>query len=313
MPSKDIALKDIFEEIPHRLSKILAPAPIKELLPTNFPSTELRVDFLARLEDESILHIEFQSFNDPNMPFRMLRYYLAIWERYPSNPIKQLLVYVGNRKLRMKSRLRLRNLTFSYEILDIRQIDCKVLLESPDTMDRLLACLCKVEDEAYLIEKLIKTMEGMNEEERKDYLLKALTLTELRPNLRIRLTEEVRHMPIVVRPEDIKLPKRKLKKDILYRLGLEEGKQIGLEEGRKEGEVIGIEKGKHIGLEEGLLKSAQEMLIAIIEGKLGHVPEEIANRIREIKDVEFLRSLAKRLASTSEDFMQVLVTELRIS
>jgi len=187
-----------------------------------------------------------------------------------------------------------------------------VLLESPDPMDRLLACLCKVEDEAYLIEKLIKTMESMNEEERKDYLLKALTLTELRPNLRIRLTEEVRHMPIVVRPEDIRLPKRKLKKDILYRLGLEEGKQIGLEEGRKEGEVIGIEKGKHIGLKEGLLKSAQEMLIAIIEGKLGYVPEEIANRIREIKDVEFLRSLAKKLVSTSEDFMQVLATELRI-
>ncbi len=285
MSSKDIALKDIFEEIPYRLSKILAPAPIKELLPTNFPSTELRVDFLARLEDESILHIEFQSFNDPNMPFRMLRYYLAILERYPNSPIKQLLVYVGNRKLRMKSRLRLRNLSFSYEMIDIRQIDCRVLLESPDPMDRLLACLCKVEDEAYLIEKLIKTMEGMNEEERKDYLLKALTLTELRPNLRIRLTEEVRHMPIVVRPEDIKLSKRKLRKDILYRLGLEEG----------------------------LIKSAQDMVIAIIEGKLGYVPEEIANRIREIKDVKFLRSLAKKLASTSEDFMHVLATELRIS
>ncbi len=293
MSSKDIALKDIFEEIPQRLSKILAPAPIKELLPTNFPSTELRVDFLARLEDESVLHIEFQSFNDPNMPFRMLRYYLAIWERYPNTPIKQLLVYVGNRKLRMKSKLRLRNLTFSYEILDIKQIDCRVLLESPDPMDRLLACLCKVEDEVYLIEKLIRTMESMNEEERKDYLLKALTLTELRPNLRIKLTEEVRHMPIVVRPEDIKLPKKKLRKDILYRLGLEEGKQIGIEE--------------------GLLKSAQEMLIAIIEGKLGYVPEEIVNRIREIRDVEFLRSLAKKLVSASEDFMQVLATELRIS
>jgi len=38
-------------------------------------------------------------------------------------------------------------------------------------------------------------------------------------------------MPIAVRPEDIKLPKRRLKKDILYRLGLKEGKQIGLEEG----------------------------------------------------------------------------------
>ncbi len=313
MPSKDIALKDIFEEVPQRLSKILAPAPIKELLPTNFPSTELRVDFLAKLQDDSILHIEFQSFNDPNMPFRMLRYYLAILERYPSSPIKQLLVYVGNRKLRMKSRLKLRNLTFSYEILDIRQIDCRVLLESPDPMDRLLACLCKVEDEVYLIEKLIKTMEGMNDEERKDYLLKALTLTELRPNLRIRLTEEVKPMPIVVRPEDIKLPKKKLRKDILYRLGLEEGKKEGEIIGIEKGKQIGLEEGKQIGIEEGLLKSAQEMVIAIIEVKLGYVPEDIANRIREIRDMEFLRSLAKKLVSASEDFMQVLAIELKIS
>ncbi len=321
MPSKDITLKDIFEEVPHRLSKILSPAPIKELLPTSLPSTELRVDFLAKLEDESILHMEFQSFNDTNMPWRMLRYYTAIAEKYQTHNIKQLVVYVGNEKLRMKPSLKIKNLVFKYEILDIRQIDCRVLLESPDPMDRLLACLCKVEDEVYLIEKLIKTMEGMNEEERKDYLLKALTLTELRPNLRIKLTEEVKPMPIVVRPEDIKLPKRKLRKDILYRLGLEEGKKegeiIGIEKGKQigleEGRQIGIEEGKQIGIEEGFLKSAQEMVITIIEGKLGYVPEEIANRIRGIKDVEFLRSLAKKLVSASEDFMQVLAIELKIS
>ena len=110
-------------------------------------------------------------------------------------------------------------------------------------------------------------MEGMNEEERKDYLLKALTLTELRPNLRIRLTEEVKHMPIVVRPEDIRLSKKMLRKDMLYRLGLEEG--------------------KHIGLEEGLIKSAQEMLIAMIERKLGYVLEGLEERLREIKDGSF--------------------------
>ncbi len=331
MSSKDITLKDIFEEVPHRLSKILSPAPIKELLPTALPSTELRVDFLARLEDESILHMEFQSFNDTNMPWRMLRYYTAIAEKYKTHNIKQLVVYVGNEKLRMKSYLKIKNLVFKYEILDIRQIDCRVLLESLDPMDRLLACLCKVEDEVYLIEKLIKTMEGMNEEERKDYLLKALTLTELRPNLRIKLTEEVKPMPIVVRPEDIKLPKRKLRKDILYRLGLEEGKQIGLEEGkqigleegkqigleegRKEGEVIGIEKGRKegevIGIEKGLLKSAQEMLIAVVEAKLGYVPKGLEERVKDIKDREFLHALIKKLI-TSEKVLEVLKEELNI-
>ncbi len=307
MPSKDIALKDIFEEVPHRLSKILSPAPIKELLPTSLPSTELRVDFLAIFEDESILHMEFQSFNDTNMPWRMLRYYTAIAEKYKTHNIKQLVVYVGNEKLRMKSSLKIKNLVFKYEILDIRQIDCRVLLESPDPMDRLLACLCKVEDEVYLIEKLIKTMEGMNEEERKDYLLKALTLTELRPNLRIKLTEEVKPMPIVVRPEDIKLPKKKLRKDVLYRLGLEEGKKegevIGIEKGRKEGEVIGIEKG--------LLKSAQDMFIAVVEVKLGYVPEGLEEKVREIKDRDFLHALIKKLI-TSEKVLEVLKEELNI-
>ncbi len=315
MPSKDITLKDIFEEVPHRLSKILSPAPIKELLPTALPSTELRVDFLARLEDESILHMEFQSFNDTNMPWRMLRYYTAIAEKYKTHNIKQLVVYVGNEKLRMKSSLKIKNLVFKYEILDIRQIDCKLLLESPDPMDRLLACLCKVEDEVYLIEKLIKTMEGMNEEERKDYLLKALTLTELRPNLRIKLTEEVKPMPIVVRPEDIRLPKKKLRKDVLYRLGLEEGKQIGLEEGRKEGEVIGIEKGRKegevIGIEKGLLKSAQDMIIAVVEAKLGYVPKGLEERVKDIKDREFLRALIKKLI-TSEKVLEILKEELNI-
>ncbi len=195
--------------------------------------------------------------------------------------------------------------------------------ETVPPADRIMACLCKVEDERYLIEKLVETMEGMEEEQRKDYIMKLLTLTELRPNLRIKLTEEVKPMPIVVRPEDIRLPKRKLRKDILYRLGLEEGKQIGLEEGKKvgleegkkEGEVIGIEKGRKegevIGIEKGLLKSAQDMVIAVVEVKLGYVPEGLEEKVREIKDRDFLHALIKKLI-TSEKVLEVLKEELNI-
>jgi len=290
--SKDITLKDIFEEVPHRLSKILSPAPIKELLPTALPSTELRVDFLARLEDESILHMEFQSFNDTNMPWRMLRYYTAIAEKYQTHNIKQLVVYVGNEKLRMKPSLKIKNLVFRYEILDIRQTDCKILLESQDPVDRIMACLCKVEDEGYLIEKLLETMEGMEEEQRKDYIMKLLTLTELRPNLRIKLSEEVRHMPIVVRPEDIKLPKRKLRKDILYRLGLEEGKQIGHEE--------------------GFLKALQDTVLTAIRGKLGRVPEGVEVRVKGIRDKEYLNALIEKLIN-SGDVLELLREERLLS
>ncbi|QID33140.1 hypothetical protein [Pampinifervens florentissimum] len=70
------------------------------------------------------------------------------------------------------------------------------------------------------------------------------------------------------------MPKKKLRKDILYRLGLEESKQIGLEE--------------------GLLKSAQEMVITLVEGKLGYVPEGLEERVRDIQDREFLQALLKK-------------------
>ncbi|WP_213032494.1 hypothetical protein, partial [Acinetobacter baumannii] len=74
---------------------------------------------------------------------------------------------------------------------------------------------------------------------------------------------------------------------------------------------IGLEEGKRIGLEEGLLKSAQDMLIAIIEGKLGYVPEGLEERVREIKDREFLYALIKKLIA-SEEVLEVLKKELNI-
>ncbi len=62
-------------------------------------------------------------------------------------------------------------------------------------------------------------------------------------------------MPIVVRPEDIRLPKRKLKKDILYRLGLEEGH----------------------------LKALQDTVLTIIRGKIGRVPEGVEVKVKGIR------------------------------
>ncbi len=147
-----------------------------------------------------------------------------------------------------------------------------------------MACLCKVEDEGYLIEKLVETMEGMEEEQRKDYIMNLLTLTELRPNLRIRLSEEVRHMPIVVRPEDIKLPKRKLRKDILYRLGHEEG----------------------------FLKALQDTVLTAIRGKLGRVPEGVEVRVKSIRDREYLNALIEKLIN-SGDVLELLREERLLS
>ena len=107
-------------------------------------------------------------------------------------------------------------------------------------------------------------------------------------------------MPILVRPEDIKLPKRKLKKDILYRLGLEEGKQIGLEEGKK------------IGLEERFIKALQDTVLTLIRGKIGRVPEGVEVRVKDIRDREYLNALIEKLIN-SGDVLELLREERLLS
>ena len=111
-------------------------------------------------------------------------------------------------------------------------------------------------------------------------------------------------MPIVVRPEDIKLPKKKLRTDILYRLGLEEG--------RKKGEVIGIEKGKKIGHEEGFIKALQDTVLTLINSRLGQVPEGVEVRVKGIRDREYLNALIEKLIN-SGDILELLREERLLS
>jgi len=91
-------------------------------------------------------------------------------------------------------------------------------------------------------------------------------------------------MPIVVRPEDIRLRKRKLKKDILYRLGLEEGH----------------------------LKALQDTVLTIIRGKIGRVPEGVEVKVKGIRDREYLNVLIENLIN-SGDVLEVLREERLLS
>ena len=73
-------------------------------LPTELPKVQdLSVDLLGETADGELMQIEAQSFNQKNMPFRMLRYLgliIAIHHRIP----KQILLYVGREPLDMKDR-----------------------------------------------------------------------------------------------------------------------------------------------------------------------------------------------------------------
>ncbi len=147
---KDIVTKSLIEELAAclvtRLLKIpVVPASIEWLDTEQHRVEYRRADMVVRIqpcEDEEpcLLHLEIQNNNHPQMPLRMLRYYTDIRLRWPKEPLRQYLIYTGKAKLDMPAGLP--DFNYCYELIDMRTIDCALLL-SEDTPDALvLAILC---------------------------------------------------------------------------------------------------------------------------------------------------------------------------
>jgi len=150
----DRSLRELFGEIPKTLIKLLVNQDIKEILDITFPKVEERkVDLLTRLEDDTLFHLEIQSIYDNTMPIRMLQYALLIYEKYKVFP-KQLVLYVGEEKLKIKNNIKTKNLVYNYEVRDIREFDCSLLIESENIADNIIAILCDVKDMDKLLKKL---------------------------------------------------------------------------------------------------------------------------------------------------------------
>ena len=81
---KDAILKNITREVVIDILKYILNIEAKsiEFLNIEFEKIEVKkADILVRA-DEKIIHIEFQSSNDSNMPLRMARYFLEIYSKY---------------------------------------------------------------------------------------------------------------------------------------------------------------------------------------------------------------------------------------
>ena len=200
----DIFLRDAFQKLPEKLIYVLTGMKGVKLLDNTFPSIkERKADFVVELEDGSIFHLEFQSQPDKNMPLRMLEYRVLLMQKYPSKEIRQMVLYVGDGAPRMESSIKQGNLSYSYELRDIKEISCKELMESPKMEDKILAVLCKVEDPEGYLQQLSQELLKLPEKERADYIRQLLTALNYRPKLKMvlkRLLED-RKMPLTITEE----------------------------------------------------------------------------------------------------------------
>ena len=138
----DRVLKDLFQrDHPSLLDVLTGGRRVREFLNVEFPKVEeRRADLVALLDDGDIFHLEFQSHNDKNMAYRQGIYCLLIAQKYRRR-VRQVVLYVGQPRMRMEDHLDLGDTKVGYHLVDIRGIDAQALLGSARPGDLSLAML----------------------------------------------------------------------------------------------------------------------------------------------------------------------------
>ncbi len=280
----DIVLKDIVKDAPRRFLKLLTGYDTGKFIDIQFPDIQIReVDILIELPDSNIAHIEMQSSNDSDMLGRMYLYSGFIYNQYKKLPL-QIVLYIGNKPLNMKSSMKFKRIKYSYELIDARTLDGNQLIDSDDPDDIILAILCRFDDADVMIKRILAKLYRLQPRKRENYIRKFLYLAGLR-NLAAKVKQEVLNMPIT-----IDLDEYEFFKDIFTK-GELKGRQEGKLEGRQEGILEGELKGELKGIE------------GMLEIKYGPEGLELMDVLRGIDKVDKLdefRALIKRSTSVAQ-------------
>ncbi|GAB6078962.1 hypothetical protein [Hydrogenobaculum acidophilum] len=94
----DLSLKGLAKLGPKKLIQLITNHSVKSLLPTEYQKLELKLDYVVELDNGDILHVEFQSVNDPMMHFRMLEYLVALIKEFKGRNVIQVVLYLIHRQ-----------------------------------------------------------------------------------------------------------------------------------------------------------------------------------------------------------------------
>jgi hypothetical protein len=161
----DVSLKALFlREGDGIMRNLLFGGKVAEDLATEQPQVfNHRADMVVRTEDGSLHQVEFQATNESGFGVRMLEYYAYLVRVHRQHIVPKVL-YMGVDPLQLESTFTSPSISFRFDIVNLREFDAAVLLESPDWADNALALLAKGEPERALT-AVIARLRAMQSEE----------------------------------------------------------------------------------------------------------------------------------------------------
>lgn len=262
----DLTSKDIFKDLETALVLFLTQQRVQQVtyLDLNFQTIESRqADLLFETDfvgHPTIFHIEFQSGNDPEMPFRMLRYVTEIQRTY-RKPVYQVVIYTGAAAVKMPTELQFHlgpanQLDFRYRLVDFKQVRTEEILAlNESAFLPFLPLTQSGENPEHHLQNTLKIVldksKGMVHQQRRNLVLKTEILAGLRYSKAL-------------------IEKIFMEAETMLAIEQSEGYQRILEKGYERG----MEKGIQKGLEKGIEKAKLEIAVKLI--KSGHTLDQAA-------------------------------------
>ncbi len=282
----DIALKELFQSFEIGLTERLAGVAPVEWLNVELSETRAqRVDFVCRLADGALFHMEFQTGNDQKMANRMLDYFVALYKKYGSGP-RQFVLYAGTEPLRMSDRLDLASLQFHYTIVDIGNLNAEELWTSPSIGDVILSILCRQPDPKVRINRIIERLRVL-EPELRERAARLLLILSFKRDLSEIVIKGVETMAFTLSIDD----------DKLLRRFHDDGVEIGVERGI----VQGIERGIEQGIEKGRNEGETHLLRILLQQKFGPLSPYMEERLQTATQPELDHWATRILSATTID------------
>ena len=289
--------------------KIKSFQPLQEKLQTTI---EREMDFFYEVTTETeisfLLHLEFQTENDPEMIYRAAEYHGMAFRR-KKIPIKHIVIFLGAGALTMKTEIAEEEVFKGFEVIHVYTMNTSVLLASQVPEIILLAILSEIPSDKIesvlrlLIQQLKKVCKNENQLSR--YLKQLIILSRLRKfeDTTIKIIED---MPITY---DIET-------DYLYLRGEAKGVAKGEARGEAKGEARGKIKGEIkksiLGTKKMLDKQFDILLITELldleEAFVLQIQKELAeqkNILLRLKKGQKVKKIAKTL-KVSELLVEVL-------
>ena len=142
------------------------PITLTKLQPSELSVEPIRADSVIFLESsEIILHLEFQTEPNKNIPFRMADYRLRIHRKFPEREVHQVVIYLtpSQSPLVYETKFELRKLVHNFNVVRLWEQSTELLLQYQGLLP--FAALSKTDDPEETLKQVVRQIENIEDKQ----------------------------------------------------------------------------------------------------------------------------------------------------